>query len=340
MSDEPFRDFDDLPGDADDDLPADEVVYEPFEDVWPDTEDLEAIDLDALDDAIPSEEDAPDELTGEVEDLFGAMDALDDTIPEEGAPGNTSEDVPPSGGEPDTPQPDETRLAGPAAAEDITVIEEAKPAAEEKAVVPEPTHPPAPIPTAARRAGGAWVDAAEEPAPPDIIFDVLLALPPDLGAQVLELRTTGEIDDMPPPGVALHAAFRATDRDALEEALADWTRANLPVQIELTGIEAEIVGTQQYVAAWTLDPAEELQEAQHELRRALAGLATPLPDAPVLRQVRVLIGDHVAARRYPYVIGQMQRDFDPYVWHATELLLVERDASAPPEDWTISRTFD
>ena len=380
MSDEPIRYFDDLPGE---DLPEDDVVYEDFEDViWTEPDDLDVIDLDALDDAIPTADDAEPDPSADsaTEDLFDTMDTLDDAIPatDDAPPGDapeagdvesaadtdraavdaadaaadavtdtaadavadaadsTAEDEPDepadSGDEQDAPSVE-------ASAEAVTEVDET-PVEESSA----DTLAPDAAPSSAQR--GPWVDAADEhppdeaPAPPDYIYDVLLALPPDLGAQVLELRTTGEINDMPPPGVALHAAFRTTDRDALDAALANWTRAHLPIQIELTGIEAEINGTQQYIAAWTLDPLEELQDAQHDLRRTLATLAKPLPDAPVRRHVHVIIGDRVKPRRYPHVIGQMQRDYEPYVWHASELLLVQRDASAAPDEWEIERAFD
>lgn len=328
MSDEPIRDFDDLPGE---DVPDEEIVYEDFEDVaWTAPDDLDAIDLDSLDDAIPADDAVPEpSLDAATDDLFEAMDMLDDALPalEDAATGESEADDGETGSDGDTDDAtDDGADDSGDDEEDETADTTTDDEADDEAAAPEVAAADAP--------------PDEPPAPPDFIYDVLLALPPDLGAQVLELRTTGEIDDMPPPGVALHAAFRAADRGALDAALANWTRAHLPIQIELTGIEAEINGTQQYVAAWTLDPLDELQDAQHDLRRTLAALATPLPEAAVRRHVHVIIGDHVKARRYPHVIGQMQRDYEPYVWHATELLLVQRDASAAPDDWTIARTFD
>jgi hypothetical protein len=178
------------------------------------------------------------------------------------------------------------------------------------------------------------------PAPPPVTFQVLLGLPSDLGAQVRELRTTGEIVGTPPPGIALTAGFNAADLPAVETVLAKWVRAHLPLQLETAGIVAEVVGGQQYAAAWSLEPGEELSEAQHELMRSLAPLITLLSDAPAAFNVRVTIGDRVPAQRYPHVVAQMQREFEAFVWHATELMLVQLPQTDEPGEWVIAKTFD
>jgi hypothetical protein len=183
-------------------------------------------------------------------------------------------------------------------------------------------------------------DAPPPPPPPDLIYRVQISLPPELIEQATALRKTGEITAMPEPGIALVVDFRATDLDAVRAALAAWVQKHLPMQLESTGVWAEVIGAQQYIAAWTLQPEKEVHAAQRSLNRALAPLITPLPDVPAEFPVRVVIGDQVAAARYPHVVAQMQRDFEPEVWHATELRLIQHPADAAPATWDLAATFD
>ncbi len=173
----------------------------------------------------------------------------------------------------------------------------------------------------------------------ETIYAVLLGVPPKLGAQVLELRATGDIADMAPPGIALTAPFRASDAPAVESALEEWAADYLPVSITLNGILAEVVGTDQYVAAWALQPEDELREAQRDLAQSLSPLITAEPGQSGTFQVRLTIGERIAARRYPHVIAQMQRDFEPFAWEAEELLLVRHRVDAAPDEWEIARPF-
>jgi hypothetical protein len=315
------------PPDPDPDDSSD-LSYEDFEDVtWKDSGDLEPIDLDALDDEI--EPVAEDEAT---EELLEVIDTLDDEIAPASEEASAASEVASS---PEALPAPESHVQPETGVESLEQ--------ESKKETPQAAEPAAAQPaagTAQAPAGETTGTAESPPPPPPVTFQVLLGLPPDLGAQVLELRTTGEIADTPPPGIALTAGFTAADLPAVETVLADWVRAHLPFQLETTGTVAEIVGAQQYVAAWTLDPEEELQEAQRELMRFLAPLVALPPDTPAAFSVRVSISDHVPARRYPYVIAQMQRDFETYVWHATELMLAQHAPDAAPGDWEIAKTFD
>lgn len=321
------------------------LKYEDFEDVtWKDSSDLEPIDLESLDDEI--EPVAEDEAT---EELLEVIDTLDEEISPADAeppalePAESSEaQVQPEAGV-EAPEPERKEEAG-KAAEPAAAVEAV---AEPEAPIPAPESPapadktsaaavtlPAPVKETVSAATGV------PPAPAPLTYQVLIGLPPDLGARVLELRTTGEITDTPPPGIALTACFTAADLPAVENALAAWVRVHLPLQLETTGVVAEVTGEQQYVAAWSLEPEEELAEAQRELAGLLAPLITLPPDTPTTFSARVAISDHVPARRYPHVIAQMQRDFETYVWHATELLLVQHSPDAAPGDWKVAKTFD
>jgi hypothetical protein len=342
------------PPDPDPDDSGD-LSYEDFEDLtWKDSSDLEPIDLDTLDDAM--EPVAEDEAT---EELLEAIDTLDDELPPTGEEASTPQPVPASSPQPEAEAPVQAEASPESPVQEIAADQAAEPAeaqapdagpaaeapaealAEPAAeAAPAPADEQAAKPVAAAAPAAETIAAPETPPAPPVTYQVLLGLPPDLGARVLELRTTGEIVDAPPPGIALTAGFNATDLPAVETVLAHWVRAHLPLQLETTGVVAEVVGAQQYAAAWTLEPAEELAEAQHELMSALAPLITLQSDAPAAFNVRVTISDHIPAQRYPHVIAQMQREFETYVWHATELMLVQRPQDSEPGEWEIAKTFD
>jgi hypothetical protein len=277
---------------------------------------------------------APAEPAATTDDL---LDVLDDEIDASAAPAPVAEEEPepppvaeaaeeqpePAAPEPDQPvstaevTPSDEPAAVTAAEPEVSAPpqEESAVSAEETVVAAPPDEPP--------------------PAPP--VFRVLIPLPPDLGAQVLSLRTVGEIDDMPPPGIELAVPFHTDRLDEVETILIDWARAHLPIQLERTGIVAQVVGAQQYIAAWDLEPEEELREAQVELVRALVPLINPVPGKPAKARVRVVIGDAIAPGPYPRVIGQMQREFEPYVWYAESVSLFQ---TTETDVWTVHKTFD
>ena len=354
----------------------DELSYEDFDDMsWAEpADDDNAIDLDALDNEINAPEDSapaieapPKKPVSRPPSPPAATDEADEPEKVEAvtAPPKKPASRPPSRKpspppvEPtptaekkpapaakDTPKPKAKAAAEPEPAIETTTESEpeAKPAEKPKSKAPAAEKKPAPAAKPEAKAVAEQVDEPEpEPEPPDEVFCVLLELTSELDAQVLTLRNTGEITTMPPPGVVLTSAFRAAEMPKLERALAEWTRAHLPLQIEVADIHAEVSGAQQYIAAWNLDPAEELQEAQFELKRALAECTTPANDiaSPASSfHVSIVIGDHIPARRYPQVIGQMQRVFQPYVWHVHRLQLVRLQPEVAPNTWEMVKSFD
>ena len=338
MPDDDHDNHDDQPQD---DSVTDEVSYEAFDDVlWQDAaEEPDVIDLDALDEAIVEEDAtppaAPDRAT---QGLFDTLETLDDDI-----------------GSSTASPPVRTGLPRPASRPPVVAPSSDEPKPPARTALP--TRPPAsantppPVPTLPKAAPAALVaptdegedttgDSAETaPVAVEMVYEVLLGVPPKLGAQVLELRATGDIADMAPPGIALTAPFRASDALAVESALEDWAADYLPFTVTLNGVLAEVVGTDQYVAAWALQPENDLRVAQRDLAQTLASLITAEPGASSAFQVRLTIGERIAARRYPHVIAQMQRDFEPFSWDAEELLLVRRRADAAPDEWEIARPF-
>lgn len=369
----------------------DDYSYEDFDDdfVWTEPDDeLDVIDLDALDDATVEEAVTGDDdalldpatvrLLDTLEQLDHAVKPARDLLPR--VPDQTGDDVDDDAGADDEDTGDLGEPTGSAeipidvdedeAAYDINAADEPDVTESEieraseapGAAVDEPldellddTPDDATATTAAmpdvrdtQPPDSADVESilasadtlAPEPLPPDWVYHVLIALPDDLSVQVLELRSTGDVIDMPPPGIGLAGSFRTDDLAAVERALARWTRNQLPLQIEITGVLAEVVDEQQYVAAWLLQPEDDLRDAQHDLRHVLAPLIQPLPETRLALRVDLVISDHVPARRYPHLIGRMQADFEPFVWHATDLLLVRKDAGADEGTWEIARRYD
>jgi len=312
-----------------DDEPTDDVSYEDFDDMlWEEASEPEPIDLAALDDALPAEPGparAEDALSAATEDL---LDALDDALPPRHAP-SAPEDrgfaafaAPPASLAEDT----DDFLA---ALDDAL----APPLAVASVLAPMPLVTPVP---AARSAG-----APERAAPlaTGLVYQVLLGLPPELGAQVLELRATGDVEDMPPPGIPLTPRFYTPDADALDAALERWARARLPLTVEIAGVHAEVVGERHYVAAWTATMDDRLRAALHALKRTLTGLIEPLPDEPPAIRLRVTIGERIAARRFPQVVALMQRDFEPAQWPMRTLLLAVCVEDEALPDWDIAAVY-
>jgi hypothetical protein len=371
-----------------DDDQGDELEYEPFDDVeWTDPDDLDAIDLDELDDANADEESAEhtgdeDESAedavatrppsprrraarsagsrpGSRRTPDSAQDSTPETAPDADSeadagaalPGESAAEAAGASAEASAPDSEPTSEAESEAAPETSLASETKADDTTADTTVEKTDDESAAEEGADAAEVAETGEPEPPPEPVIPPDVycaVLALPPEVGAGVLELRTTGEIEDMPPPGVILTPHFRTHDLEAVTTALADWTRIHLPMQLEIMAIKAEIIGAQQYIAAWTLDPQEELQDAIHALKRALADLILPMPGTTTTIGPHIMIGDHVPARRYPHLISQMQDSFETHVWQSTDLQLM-RCVPANESDngsgdgaitWELHRQFD
>lgn len=356
---------------TDDFVPDEDVSYEAFDDApWTDSGDLAPIDLDALDDAL-EKENPPSESAAS---LLKTVETLDDEIAPPPKPstrrkgGAGRRASPAAKAVPAAPdpapepaaevevaaQPGKEEEAGaeltPEAVPDppapVEAAETSAPPAEAPAV--EASAPPAESAAAAAPSPAAESAPAEEvpasegeaPALPPTIYQVYLALPPELVAQLRELRKNGQISAMPPPGVLLVEGFRAAEVEPVKQALEKWARAHLPMQLETTAVVAEVLGEAQFVAAWALRPEKELSKAQAALRAALEPLTVPLPDMTPVRQVRVTVGDRVAPKRFPQVIAQMQRQFEPVVWHGAALVLAQREPDAGQETWVTAATYD
>lgn len=337
--------------------PDDDLSYEDLDDDWADDAELDPLDLDALDDEIETETEPQPKPAPPVDTpppVFKASPVKAPPAARRTASVTRSIPQPPE----KTPQPESSPAPEeapppepPPVIAETAPVQVEPPPVEEKTAEPTESTPeapaevtpvmaetaadsvPAPEPTGAEESA-----APPEPIIPPDVYRALIPLPPELTAQVLKLRKIGDITDTPPPGLALTVAFRAADIAAVEAALAKWARAQLPFQFETTSVLARVVGAQQYVAAWALEPEEELVEAQHALRVALAELILPMPGETVAFEPYAPIGEQIAPRRFPHVIAQMQRDFEPFVWQATDIQLIRQGVK--PGAWDIVKSFD
>ena len=311
----------------DDALPAEAGPTAPETTLDQATSDL----LDTLDDALPPvrrpavtpppRAAAPParELAGDTERL---LDMLDDALPAESGPRA-----------PETPLSQAT-------SDLLDTLDDALPAVRQPPTAPPPRRtapPPPPVSRTVPR--GVDLSGPEQKPSAALAYQLLIGLPPELGALVLELRATGDIEDMPPPGLCLTPRFHTPDPDALDAALERWTQEHLPLALEITGVQTEVVGAQQYVAAWHVQPQDRLRQVVMTLKKALGGLVQPLPGEPTAIRLRITIGERIAARRYPYVIAQMQRDFVPTPWQAQTLVLASCPANASPPEWDVAATY-
>lgn len=338
--------------------PADEPADDETSDTESDDEAEDAVADESDDDSAPEPDEAAEDNSDDEAEVESEPDEDEDTGEDDGSGEPVdAEDVSEEEPDADEESEDDIEAEADAEADAETDVEPESAPKSDKPAEPAPVAPQTIAAAAALSAESTAETAAvieipgeptsaddtppePEPPPPDWVYHVLVALPEELSVRVLELRTAGGIDDMPPPGIALAGSFRTEDLDGVQEELERWTRNHLPMQVEITGVLAEVVGQQQYVAAWLLQPEEELHDGQHTLRRALAPLIQPLPDTRMAFHVHLTISDHVPPRRYPLLIGRMQRDFEPYVWHATDLILVRKDADADAGAWEIAHRYD
>jgi len=274
----------------------------------PDDEPADDVSYEDFDDMLWTGPDEPEPID---------LAALDDALPAE-------------------PGPARAEVALSAETEDLLdALDDALPPPLAVASVLAPIPRVSPVPTTR----GAGAPKRATPLAVGLVYQVLLGLPPELGAQVLELRATGDVEDMPPPGIPLTPRFYTSDADALDAALERWARARLPLPVEITGVHAEVVGERHYVAAWTVTMDDRLRTALHALKQTLSGLIQPLPDEPPAIRLRVTIGERIAARRFPQVVALMQRDFEPAQWPMRTLLLAVCVEDEALPDWDIAAVY-
>jgi hypothetical protein len=318
------EDTDDFLAALDDALPAEAGPTRPEDALSATTEDL----LDTLDDALPAPHAPPAPAARDLaafaapaaslaEDTDDFLAALDDALPAEAGSARPEDAL------------------GAATKDLLDTLDDALPPPAIAAPLLAPAPRPAPVP--AGRGTATQRPAVRPPAEP--VYQVLLALPPELGARVLELRATGDVEDMPPPGIPLTPRFHTPNLEALDAALERWARGRLPLLIEIAGVQAEIRGERQYVAAWTVTLDDRLRAALHALKRTLTGLVQPLPDEPGTIRLRVTIGERIPARRYPHVLSLMQRDFEPAQWPVQTLMLAIYAGDDTPPDWDIAAIY-
>ncbi len=300
-----------------------------------DAGDDETLDLAAPEKTITGVEASDDPLR---EALFAAIADLDDEVDEE--------------------QLAQAPLAS-AAPESLTTVEQAPlPALEPEAAMPLVHAPPvveetetpsavAPVPVETAGPAVAPTVPAEAtvstpgegtPVLPDWIYRIVLTLPLEMVEQIEELRAEAGIEGAPPPGIDLAPVFRTQEPGEVEAALDDWAQLHLPFELEIAGVVASVIGSQQYVAALSVEPDGELDEPYDDLMFDLDGLVTPLDDDNV-QLAQIVVGSAVAAHAYPRLVARMQREIDLMAWRAESVMLIRREADAEMAEWQVVALF-
>ena len=156
--------------------------------------------------------------------------------------------------------------------------------------------------------------------------------------QIEEPRAEAVSVGAPPPGIDVAPGFRTQEPGEVEAALDDWAQLHLPFELEIAGVVASVIGSQQYVAALSVEPDGELDEPYDDLMFDLDGLVTPLDDDNV-QLAQIVVGSAVAAHAYPRLVARMQREIDLMAWRAESVMLIRREADAEMAEWQVVALF-
>lgn len=171
---------------------------------------------------------------------------------------------------------------------------------------------------------------------PLFYYRVSVPIVDELARQINVARGTIGMDGALIGSFAWQADFKTQQIEAVQTLLREWVTQHLPIAVRVERVEALVEGTQRYLAAFSLEPAERIQNAQAALQNALQAVITPLPFADQLPFVpRLPIADHVNAAHFPRLIHMLQMNFDPTEWQiqAVELLYT------PDTRWEVLDTF-
>lgn len=170
-------------------------------------------------------------------------------------------------------------------------------------------------------------------------YRIALVLSPDIEIAMNQLRQAVQLPDAETGSFALVGDFRTENLADIQEILEEWVQDNLPMELALEGIEAKTVGSQRYVAAWSLTPPDSLTQAQESLADNLAPYLLPDDSASFLPfQSRLILSDHTPARIFPLLVREMQQQFEKLAWRveALELLRVPEGDSR----WEVLEKFN
>lgn len=146
-------------------------------------------------------------------------------------------------------------------------------------------------------------------------YRIALVLSPEVEIQVNKLRQAVNLDDAEIGILGLVGDFRTNNLNDVQEILEEWVQDNLPMELTLDAIEAKTIGSQRYVAAWTLTPDEHLIQAQESLVDDLNSYITiQNPEASLPFKSRLVISDHTPAQTFPLLIREMQSSFEKLTW--------------------------
>lgn len=190
----------------------------------------------------------------------------------------------------------------------------------------------APSPAAENAAEG----SAEEDAPVSYRYRITLVLAPDVETQINTLRRAVNLPDAEMGMMPLLPDFRTESLEDVQEILEEWVQDHLPMELTLESVEARTLGSQRYLAGWTLTPEEALLQAQEALLENLKQFIQP-DDISLPFQARLVVADHTPPTLFPLLVREMQNQFDRLSWKIDALELLR----APENDsrWEVLEKF-
>ncbi|NDJ85318.1 MAG: hypothetical protein GYB66_05495 [Chloroflexi bacterium] len=176
-------------------------------------------------------------------------------------------------------------------------------------------------------------------------YRVAAQLPDTIKTAILEaLRNVG-LKDLATEGyLQFQADFTAENPQSLATTLDAWVQDHLPVETRLERVHSEVIGSQTYVAGWSLTNQDTIYQAQNALTRQLADIVTPDANTKTTFRALLPVLMDVPASAFPRLVGYLQHQFEPQALtiDAVELLhLPITDDGEPAEDasWEVMGVF-
>jgi hypothetical protein len=164
------------------------------------------------------------------------------------------------------------------------------------------------------------------------------AIPPEIEARINAARQHIGLGPLALGSLAFYPDFKAEAIEPIEAAITAWGAAHLPLKLTLERVEAVVIGSQRYLAAFALEPALTLNKAHQALSAALDPLANKLDDPEALAFApRLPVSDQTPAAQFLRLLHQLQAEFAALEWElgALECLQVPEGE----QNWEVRGRF-